>query len=1413
MAPKSALKAIRANIDAGDYFQAAVKASELCVQDPKNYHAHIFLGLAREKLNEYDASETAYESAVKIKDSDKTAWQGLIALYESQGRKRLGDYETAVERLCNIFADTEEYGRAHGVLEKYINFVKLQGSKLQYIHALQLQLPTSPIYKCVEGLAPRPSETYLRVAELAEQEEKEFINREIGERRTRLGARIDQVTTEVQREAFNRSVLNELYQGIVDWTHDDETRRYYEEKLLQRHYDYLRVLPPNEKLTGRELVLKAAHDMVIIKHPFELAWRITFDWTDTEELSSLDVTLLRDFIRLFPDHGLSKILNGFLYTNLSPFPYQSPYNDVYGTNTTDKREEDAQYMVADHLLVMADGLDQAPDSVLAHRIMGVVYSHLGEFQTVIKVSRSGLAINSTIRHDTGLELQNIDDSLNILLATALIPHQSPRHHPEAKAIFQDILSRKPQEDKCLLGLGLILEESHDFAAAIDLLVQALIRDENNVKVRSELFWCKVQNGELTAALKGFEETLPLVQRPGSRWHNLRAEILYRIGFCEWELDPSPSARKNRNGAYSKFLASIQADMNYAPAYSSLGVYYADYKKDKKRSQRCFHKAVELSSSEILAAERLARDFAAQGDWDLVEAIAQRVVDSGKAKPSPGSKRSGYSWPFAVLGVVEINRQLYPKSIIHFQTALRISPNDYQCWVGLGESYYNSGRYIAATRAFRNAQSLECTLPESERGQIWYSKYMMANLERELGNYAQAITMYEDVTHLRIEEFGVSVALLQTLTESAWKAVESGFFGEATETAKRAIETGLSVTNYHPNGFNLWKSIGDAFSIFSWVSNKSSSYIPIAPFRAVLKMTCDITAFNILSNLDGIGENFDTLFESLLGSNETAQLIAIYSTILAFKYALSATAKDTHAQALAWYNLGWAEYRAHMQRSSLLKGPRSNKRTGFIKAATRCFKKAIELEAGNADFWNALGVATASQNPKVAQHAFVRSLYLNERNAFVWANLGAFYLLNDDYQLANEAFTRSQSADPDHSNAWLGQGLLAMLIGDAIETRELFTHAFGLGNSIGAFAKQQYAITMFDEISTSPEATPAQLLQPLFGLRQLRSVDPSELSHYHLSSLFAERTGDLEDCISDLEIVRSGVEAAYESTESIGSLLKYAQASADLARIQLGSLEYKKAADNAETALNLIVEEGIHECHSGLYQVIRLSAHLTAGLAFYYLGRMDESIEMFRDAIEGADNSPDVTCLLAQVLWAKGGDEERLVAREQLFECVEKYPEHVGAITLLGVIGLLDMDEDTIEAVESDLQAMRARSDLNTHSIGKIVKLLASIPALRYEAKVEATRTSEMLKQAATSVMISPSQPQGWMALSSVSTEKYAAEMAVRTALVNIPPRGKINAEALCQAYSLVGTRRSALSGVMVAPWSKNGWDELIQCCS
>ena len=65
----------------------------------------MFLGLANDKLNRNDASEQAYLAATRIKGDDRTAWQGLISLYEKQGSAKLDAYREVVLRLGQIFAD------------------------------------------------------------------------------------------------------------------------------------------------------------------------------------------------------------------------------------------------------------------------------------------------------------------------------------------------------------------------------------------------------------------------------------------------------------------------------------------------------------------------------------------------------------------------------------------------------------------------------------------------------------------------------------------------------------------------------------------------------------------------------------------------------------------------------------------------------------------------------------------------------------------------------------------------------------------------------------------------------------------------------------------------------------------------------------------------------------------------------------------------------------------------------------------------------------------------------------------------------------------------------------------------------------------------------------------------------------
>ena len=1286
------------------------------------------------------------------------------------------------------------------VVDKYTDFAKKHGSRAQYKHAMEILLPTSTLYDYLEGRIPNPAYTYTKIADITEAEEKERINKEIGQRRTRLGAKIDQVTAEVRREFLEDSSLEDLYKNIIDWTNDDDTRRLYDEKLLQHAYDTLAVAPIPKKAEKRQRVQDIAQGLVILKHPFALAWKIVLEWRDVERVEEMDSGLFWEFIEIFPDDGLGKVLKGYLESDISPFP--QPATPLAGDE--DQDDTTKATTAEDRILLMTEGLEDSSSSVLSHRIMGEYYLHLDEYGSaadMAKHARTRLAVESQL---SGLSFQNITDAVEIILATALVQFQAPRHHSEARAIFDSLLGRKPSNASALIGVGLILEEEEDYAEAAVFLNRALDRS-SDPKVKAEAAWCKALNGDLGIGFQELEMCLPEMTGSERRTKALRSETLYRIGVCIWKLNTSKEARRDRKGAYAKFLASLQADMNFAPAYTSLGIYYADYGKDKKRARKCFQKAFELSAAEVEAAERLARSFANSGEWDLVEVVSQRVAESGKVRPAPGSRKKAISWPFAALGVVQLNNQDYPKSILSFQSALRSAPNDYHSWVGLGESYHNSGRYVAATKAFEQAQKLESSPDFSGAEGSWFSKYMLANVKRELGEYDAAIAGYKDVMESRPAEFGVSIALLQTLVEGAWRSIELGFYGRAADGATRALELAKDISKIRGDAFNLWKAVGDAFSIFSWVQGYAGD-LSVADFQSLLEADIALEEYDLLADIDGIGK--DTL-QSLSSETDTAVLPItrwIHAAILAQKRAIYSCSHDVHARAVAWYNLGWTEYRAHTcSADEPLIGAKKNS-WKHLKASVQCFKRAIELEAGNAEFWNSLGIVTTELNPKVSQHSFVRSLYLNDRSARVWTNLGTLYLLQNDYQLANDAFTRAQSTDPDYAHAWLGQGLLASSLGEVNEAQNLFTHAFEIADASSTIVKRQYALSAFDHLVSSPTSSTnvTNILQPLFALHQLRYQAPANLSFKHLSALFSERIGDFASAVSSLESICSALEIDYEICESPTTPAHFAQAKTDLSRAHLASHDYTSAALTAETSLNLSVDDETMD--STIRHKARLSAHLTAGLAHYYTSSTDAALSNFRNALAETDGDPDIVCLLARVLWAKGGEEERNVAREQLFDCIEKHPSHFGAVTLLGVIALLDDDRDTIVAVTADLKGLQTDEILNPAQQRSLAQLLTAVAAL--QSGEESQEGSGEIAEATTAVMLAPSQPHSWTQLADLTEDAYPAEMAVLTALKAVPPRGQLDAGTLCRAYAGTGRIGDAQRGIMVAPWMKEGWEGL-----
>jgi superkiller protein 3 len=1369
----------------------------------------LFLGFALSKQNKNADAEKAYESATKLKPSDPQAWQGLIQLYEKQGSEKLELYQNAALRLAEIYQTADDKYKCQVVVDTFIGFAKNQGTRLQFKKAQEIMLPTSPIYDYLEGRIPHPSYTYQIMAQITEFEEKERINKDIGERRTRLGAKIGQVTVEVKREVLRDSDLEQLYEKIIDWSNDDEIRRQYEEKLLQRCLEALTVLPHGEqKVDKRNKVLKLANDMVIIKHPHRLAWDIAIEWKDPENIQELDVNILREYCMAFPTSGLAQVLRGFLSSEISPFP--KPPRPPAPTDTTSDESEDDEdegggvsldgpALLEDRLLIMTDGMADSGKSILAHRLMGEYYHFLEEYESVVELMRNGRCLVMEEANKIGLKFENSSESMTALLATALVFYQSPKNHPEAKNLFDGLLARNPTSTPALIGIGLIYEEEEDYPAAIDFLERALKRDSNNLRIKTESAWVKALNGDYAQGKNELEDSISKIDAKDPKMRELLAQTQYRIGVCLWNIDTSKAARKDRSGAYSFFLAALKSNLNFAPAYTSLGIYYADYSKDKKRSRKCFQKAFELSSSEVEAAERLARIFAEQGEWELVEVVAQRVVDSGKVRPSPGSKKKGVSWPFAALGVAELNKQDYAKSIVSFQSALRITPSDYHCWVGLGESYHNSGRYIAATKAFQQAEKFEQGVEQQKSGETWFAKHMLANVKRELGDYDEAIEGYKGVLEGRPAESGVAIALIQALVESAWDSIEKGLFGHAVQRATETIDAALDLVGSRSDAFNLWRAVGDACSIFTWVQSHISHF-PHAKVKQLLQTGDDKNAYSVFDDVDGVG--VDIAFANGLYSADEEDGLNLtrcfQSAILSHKRAIHASAHDMHAQAVAYYNLGWAEHRAHVCVGPDLK----NRSTRYLKAAVRCFKRSIELEAGNSEFWNALGVVTSELNPKVAQHSCVRSLFLNERSAQTWTNLGTLYLLQNDFGLANDAFTRAQSSDPDFAHAWVGQGLLALLMtGDMKEANLLFTHAMEISESSSLITQRQYAQSTFDQILASK--TPSsitELVQPLFALNQLQSMAPADLMYQHLSTLFLERINNIPSAVAALSKICTTVEADYEVTESPSSLSRFALAKADLARSQLSAGSYADAIDNGETALQLSAEDAGNELSAEARQKCRLSAHLTVGLAHYYSEEPETALQYFLPALEESNGNPDAVCLLAQVLWAKGDEESRNKARDHLFDCVETHPEHVQSVLLLGIIAILDQDIESLEAVTASLQDLRATSTISDRAQGQVGEVLRAIAALSGDSSEK-----EVLTEIQTDVFLHPSLPHGWGRLSEIEGDEYAAEMALKTALKAVPPRGELEAGDLVRAFGGTGNVGDAQRGVMVAPWEKEGW--------
>lgn len=146
----------------------------------------------------------------------------------------------------------------------------------------------------------------------------------------------------------------------------------------------------------------------------------------------------------------------------------------------------------------------------------------------------------------------------------------------------------------------------------------------------------------------------------------------------------------------------------------------------------------------------------------------------------------------------------------------------------------------------------------------------------------------------------------------------------------------------------------------------------------------------------------------------------------------------------------------------------------------------------------------------------------------------------------------------------------------------------------------------------------------------------------MMSLLLERSGQLSSASETLHRLSDILELQYEESEDPDILHKFCVVKSDIGRISLGLEDYEVAVENSSTALDLSEElQGLNK--------MRLSSQVTVGLGYYYLGQMQDAIDMFQTVLGESDEDVDVMLLIARALWAVGGDQEREIAIQQIYE--------------------------------------------------------------------------------------------------------------------------------------------------------------------
>lgn len=375
--------------------------------------------------------------------------------------------------------------------------------------------------------------------------------------------------------------------------------------------------------------------------------------------------------------------------------------------------------------------------------------------------------------------------------------------------------------------------------------------------------------------------------------------------------------------------------------------------------------------------------------------------------------------------------------------------DPSCWLQLAIAYRGAGKHVAALKALLRVIDLDSS--------NWHAKYLIADIQRQIGLFEEALSAFLDLQKELPEELVVASAIAETRLSLALAEAKNGFTMRCISSLHVCLLSSMELLDKGHSAASIgWKVIGDALV-------KLSALLK-GDHEAVRQVAEELTARLTKEDIDKSNPALTVITTRHLNDVVKAKPISAVCgalSVLAYSMRMLLYAQADDAVGSAWFDVGQALHQLENHYTEL---GLSRKLEDVRIESVHCIRMALQKEPLNGTFWNLLGVLSAKVSAKLSQHALIRACELNVRvsplvilsqrialtfksfqSAIPWTNLGLFYLAHDDYELSNKAFLRAQVLDPDYPQAWLGQAALARVHGEEEQAMVLTDHAATLSN--------------------------------------------------------------------------------------------------------------------------------------------------------------------------------------------------------------------------------------------------------------------------------------------------------------------------------------------------------------------------------